>query len=464
MSLLLEALKKAELAKQSAQQAPAEPLSLQSEARREPVITRENLPNISQSLSILAEDLPSATAQDASVEEPEPSPVPTSGLRIELQPQEPPVAEPETTTARAQPELQAEREAARQLFEAKEVDYNPRRPFYITIGVLVACAVGYGVYLWWQLQPHYAVNTAAIQNAPKAPPAAGQPAGELAAAPASAPAAVETATTSRPANADAAKQTALATAGSLSSAPASPAPPTGPTFVRQGSREATAPASRAAATQAATRASPRVAQAAAASQLPIAVTPATAQADAVLERAFASYQRGDLEGARAGYERVIAREPNDRDALLGLAAVDIRSGNFDTALMRYLRMLELDPLDAYAHAGVIALQGSADPVQYESRIKTLIARLPDATNLYFSLGNQYAAQNRWPEAQSAYFKAFSGEPDNPDYAFNLAVSLDHLHQPKLALEHYQKALALAGRRPAAFGQAQAEARARELER
>ena len=36
----------------------------------------------------------------------------------------------------------------------------------------------------------------------------------------------------------------------------------------------------------------------------------------------------------------------------------------------------------------------------------------------------------------------AAEPENPDYEFNLAVSLDHLHKDRLALEHYQRALGI----------------------
>ena len=63
--------------------------------------------------------------------------------------------------------------------------------------------------------------------------------------------------------------------------------------------------------------------------------------------------------------------------------------------------------------------------------------------LHFTLGNQLAQQGRWAEAQQEYFKAFAAEPDNADFAYNLAVSLDHLRQPRLALEYYRRALALA---------------------
>ncbi|HKX38397.1 MAG TPA: tetratricopeptide repeat protein, partial [Burkholderiales bacterium] len=58
--------------------------------------------------------------------------------------------------------------------------------------------------------------------------------------------------------------------------------------------------------------------------------------------------------------------------------------------------------------------------------------------------------------------AFTGEPDNADFAYNLAVSLDHLRQPKLALEYYQRAIALAKARGARFDIAAAESRVAQL--
>lgn len=168
--------------------------------------------------------------------------------------------------------------------------------------------------------------------------------------------------------------------------------------------------------------------------------------------------------AREEYARALKANPSDRDALLGLAAIDARTGNVGTAEARYQKVLEMDPRDPYAQAGLAGLRGQGDPVQSESRIKNLIATQPESPQLQFALGNQLAAQARWGEAQAAYFKAFAAEPENADFAYNLAVSLDHLRQPRLALEYYQRSLALAAIRPAAFDKAQASARVQELGR
>lgn len=104
----------------------------------------------------------------------------------------------------------------------------------------------------------------------------------------------------------------------------------------------------------------------------------------------------------------------------------------------------------------------ADPQTAESRLKSLLSAQPESAALNFALGNLYARQNRWPEAQQVYFNAVAADGDNPDYLFNLAVSLDHLRQPRLAGQHYRMALEAAARRPAAFDPAGVEKRLGEL--
>jgi len=103
-------------------------------------------------------------------------------------------------------------------------------------------------------------------------------------------------------------------------------------------------------------------------------------------------------------------------------------------------------------------------VAAESRVKSMLADNPGAHVLNFTLGNQFAQQGRWAEAQAEYFRAFAAEPDNPDFAYNLAVSLDHLRQPRLALDYYKRALALAKGRSPSFDVVAAESRAAQLGR
>ena len=169
-----------------------------------------------------------------------------------------------------------------------------------------------------------------------------------------------------------------------------------------------------------------------------------------LNSAYAAYQSGDLAAAEAQYLSALNRESDNRDALMGLAAVAQRTGDVEHARRYYNRLLSLNPKDSMAISGLMALAPSGTALENESRVKLLLDDEPEAAHLHFALGTQYVAQNRWPEAQQAFFDAYRRAPDNANYAFNLAVSLDRLGQPGAALPYYQRALRQADSQPIAF--------------
>jgi tetratricopeptide (TPR) repeat protein len=458
VSLLLDALKKAEQAKQAgAGGAPAEAPGPAAETPSvEPLMTRDRLPDIS-GLELAPDDL-TPPARPAAPRETRPLESPLSLAEPDSAP--PPVQD-RRARGKANDENTAARDAVRQVFEAKQMDYNPRRPFYIALGGLAAVAVGAAGYFWWQLQPKtsFAVAKAppaAVQQ-PAQPPAAPQPTTPPVGPSVAVGPLPEQAPSSAPGAASAPAPTPAAqTAAATRPAPPQPPQPTAMAPTRP------APASTAPARSAGPR--PATPAADAPARVPVSVSSARGQIDTALERGYAALQAGDLQTARQAYSQALRADPSNRDALLGLAAIDARTGNVAAAEARYQRVLDMDPRDPYAQAGLAGLRGQADPVQSESRIKTLMASQPESAQLQFALGNQLAAQARWGEAQAAYFKAFAAEPENADFAYNLAVSLDHLRQPRLALEYYQRALALSANRPVAFDRAQANARAQELGR
>lgn len=162
----------------------------------------------------------------------------------------------------------------------------------------------------------------------------------------------------------------------------------------------------------------------------------------LLAQAYAAFESNRLDEAGNLYNQLLRTEPMNIDALLGLAAIAMQQGRTDEATKHYLQILRLDPRHALAQSGLIAILGRADPLAAEARLKQLIARDP-APFLYFTLGNLYADQSQWAQAQQAYFQAYHLEPGNPDYAYNLAVGLEHLGQPGTALRFYRIAVQLA---------------------
>src|SRR3954464_2627295 len=160
-----------------------------------------------------------------------------------------------------------------------------------------------------------------------------------------------------------------------------------------------------------------------------------------LVQAYEALQRGEIAHAKELYGQVLQADPRNIDAFLGLAAIASSDGRTNDASRYYQQILELDPRNSYAQAGLISIVGGADLQASETRLKQLIMRDPSAF-LYFSLGNLYAEQRQWPAAQQAYYQAYQMQQDNPDYAFNLAIGLEHIGQNRLALDYYRKALDL----------------------
>ena len=182
--------------------------------------------------------------------------------------------------------------------------------------------------------------------------------------------------------------------------------------------------------------------------------------DADIALAYNSLLSGDRAEAKRLYSIAAERDPFNTDALLGLATIAGNQGDLTAAERYYRRAIEIDPQNAAAIAGLASIRQPGGPS--ESQLKFELARAPDSAPLQFALGNQFANQGRWDEAQQAYFDAFSLDARNADYAYNLAVSLDQLNQAKQATIYYKKALELAKVRGARFQPADIGARLIEL--
>ncbi|MDO8465068.1 MAG: tetratricopeptide repeat protein [Gallionella sp.] len=188
--------------------------------------------------------------------------------------------------------------------------------------------------------------------------------------------------------------------------------------------------------------------------------------DPLLNNAYLAYRNGNTDVAQQLYREILDRNARNTDALLGLAVIAQQRGEDTLASQYYSHALALDPRNAVANAGMSTL--TADDSS-ESRLKTLLDEQKDSAILHFALGNRYAEQSRWDKAQQTYFNAYTLEPDNAEFAFNLAVSLDHLGQGKLAAQYYQRALQLdqvesSQESHQKFDHAQTKQRVRELTR
>jgi Tfp pilus assembly protein PilF len=191
------------------------------------------------------------------------------------------------------------------------------------------------------------------------------------------------------------------------------------------------------------------------------IDPPRVNADVAL--GYDALRRGDFPEARRRYEAAQAAEPLSVDAQLGLGTIAARSGDRAAADRHFRHALEIDPKNPAALAGLAAMaDNKAAPEQLEAQLRNDLQRYPYSSALQMALGNLYASQNRWTEAQPQFFEAFRLDPENADAAYNLAVSLDHLGQARLALDYYQRSLAAAQKQGVQFDRNLVKRRIEEL--
>ncbi len=400
MSLLMEALKKAEEAKRLAGDGRAEDTHARPDSP---------LPDLALHLDAIDSDLAQASKQPSGRES---RPVQTEQEVIEAD---------------------RDRRATHNLFTAKQADNRNRRLLPL-LSLALLIAFGTGGYFWWKL---HTIPTQALVPPPTAK--ASVPAPENLPVPS-----IRNDNTSTTVRNDALEAKAVPAKPSVASVSRTtertPAP--SPAIRPPGNEEKRAESSPASPSIRLSRTPPRI--------------------NPHLERAYAALMAERFEEAQTGYEQVLRSDAKNTDALLGLATIASRRGQLERAYTLYTLALESDPTNATARAGVANTLGQADAETAESRLKTALSEQPDSASLLFALGNLYAGQARWSEAQQAYFQAYAADPENPDFIFNVAISLDHLRKNKLAAQYYQMALAAGETRAAGFDREQARSRLIEL--
>jgi tetratricopeptide (TPR) repeat protein len=340
----------------------------------------------------------------------------SAGAELELHPITPPAAAAAEKAASAAAQSAQATQSAKTLFQAKAAQGKdkPRRGLIIGLAAVIALAVlGAAGYVWFATR---AVTP--LAPAPRAAPiAAATPTEKPAAAATPAPAAASLEPLARPAPPDPAQLAA----DLLREAPAQREP----AFRLDRSQE-------------------------------------SARVPAEIAAAYDALRNGDYAAARRGYQAALAADSANIDANLGLATAEARAGNISAASLFYRKALELDPRNVTALAGLAALADASRPGAVEARLREDVMRHPQSSALHVALGNVYAAQKRWSEAQGEYFEAHRLDPANPDIAFNLAVSLDNLGRTALAADFYRRALESARAQPGQFDPAAVSRRLAEM--
>lgn len=183
--------------------------------------------------------------------------------------------------------------------------------------------------------------------------------------------------------------------------------------------------------------------------------------DIDVARGYKALGLNQFSQAREAYNQVLQRTPTHRDALIGIAYAHQALGDTTQAIATLRRVLELYPRDSEASSAMYLI-GGGEPLAQESKLKQLLERTERPAPLHYALGVLMYDQQRFGESERAFDRAFALEPEQPDYAYNLALALDRLGRSREAARQYVVALNLANHTSAVFSRDLARARLRVL--
>lgn len=173
---------------------------------------------------------------------------------------------------------------------------------------------------------------------------------------------------------------------------------------------------------------------------PIAAQPSDhAGADAIY-RAKLAQQKGDLEAARAEFEKAIAENPTLTIAYLGAGEIDREKGDFRGAERNYAKAVELEPgnFDAqYGHGLALQLLSRLNEA-VRAYLRALTIR-PDDLNANLNLGTTYLQIGEPAQGLNYAQRAVRIDPRNGAARTNLGATYASLGRHAEAVVEYQQA-------------------------
>ncbi|MEE4358637.1 MAG: tetratricopeptide repeat protein, partial [Desulfococcaceae bacterium] len=162
-----------------------------------------------------------------------------------------------------------------------------------------------------------------------------------------------------------------------------------------------------------------------------------------LSKALAHHQAGQLKAAQEIYQKIIAENPNNSNALHLSGLVSFQRGDYDTAVNLIQKAIDIFPGDPVYYTNLAAVFMSRQKYDHAIFCYENIIRLnPDNADVYINMGSVYKEKGEKEKALSFYQKAIERGPDNPGAYVNLGVMMKSLGRMDEAINCYNNALRL----------------------
>ena len=163
-----------------------------------------------------------------------------------------------------------------------------------------------------------------------------------------------------------------------------------------------------------------------------------------LRRGTEALRNGDFENAEKQFREVLAKDPHDEAARLGLSHALLKRRMLQDAYDHAARVILANPLSARAHAllgsVILASGGFRDSVE-EFRTALSIQENEAMASAGLAMVDFY--ENRLDLAVKGLRRASGIDSDEPDYIFNLGQAAARSERYKEAADAYERFLAIA---------------------
>ena len=157
-----------------------------------------------------------------------------------------------------------------------------------------------------------------------------------------------------------------------------------------------------------------------------------------LEKAYMALIGGQSDVAIATYKKVLDNDPNNKNALFGLATAYHRVGQIDLARPVYAKLLAIDPGNTDGLNNFLVLLSDEAPEEALAELEKLAQRNPQYSALPAQIAVIYQKLGQYDKAGDYMLRAIDMAPENLTYRYNLAIMFDKQHKYEEAAKLYHQ--------------------------
>lgn len=143
-----------------------------------------------------------------------------------------------------------------------------------------------------------------------------------------------------------------------------------------------------------------------------------------LTHAYNALMGGNTSEAIEVYKNIISAEPENEDALFGLAATYHRVGDIEHARPYYSKLLKVNPSHREGLNNFLTLMGDESPEEALAELDRLEQRNPDFSPIPAQQGVLLSKLGYTDQAREKLLRAIDLAPENLTYKYNLAIIMD----------------------------------------